>query len=550
MPPAPGDSGEMASDTERTSMLGEDSSRVNTNATAVTGIGIGCIGALSIYYLRHLFYKTTPQVLLGSCFPREPRQYSQDYGVSLDRDVPQITTLALVNFPPELSALFEYCFRSLVTSDEVEILHSSVVFYDEVVQLTPHNIESVLHREVLDAFTELHQCHCAMYRSVLVIDDEVIDPFLTPSQAVSTLKGRAFHERHCLGFTVDGSRVEILVHDVHGRVGTSSWVAPRGCGAEYPAREVVTALRERFRATTRTFFTSGYSYSTLGSFPSSVYAKQHSCPYSNCFRSIWLGPAPLFALFAAAVRFGRTEFDGWRRLAMPREVPAIWTPLLSAWNLLRGVVWESSPCSTNKNDKKGCRPPFLLEVHISQSVSDVEFADREVLETAINSPGGGIVDGGVVEVSKSICAECGAVFSFHYPASCLTVFQALRDSWRLVGLIGCLNYDVVTFRLLTPVISAPPISPSPEVTDAGAFSRGDQTDLYLPAYPASKEDIEKCPSFFCSSQYFCLVSQPGRIKMEEAFRRIRSGIPEGLHYVIVEYFTKNITSQREHSHSI
>ncbi|KEG14718.1 hypothetical protein DQ04_00331110 [Trypanosoma grayi] len=532
-------------------------STANTNLPLSKGqrfiIGLG-IGGMAIFIIRATYHSTrsgppqilwtTPQVVMKK---KEKHQPLLDNAENVCGTRP---TLVLVNFPGEMRGQLEHSLRPLINDTELELLYAPVVFFHDTMEVTPGNIEAVVRQEVLAAFSDLGgDTPCAVYRSALVVDGEAPNIFWTPKEAMKASQGRVFHERHCIGYTVDGGRVEILLHDTYGTVGAPFESTPKG-KSDFPSDDVDGVIRCCFCASTRTFaIGSEEEYDTIGDLALSGPTKRIEGPYAASFRVLWLSPVPLFAMLGAALRYSRVEFDGWRRLAKP-GIDGI-SPAWVVRQLRRLLWWRSGEVEVNADGpataaaSASVEQPqddeFLLEVEILQDPTCVQASHRDMLRDVLAKnwvKSSKNIKNGYEElvVTAGLPTGAGAVLRCSLRPR-LTVFQALREAWRLVALVSCLKYDVRCFRLLVPVRLVPPST----TTVAKPIASTEASWPHVPLYPHSKEEAESSyPSFYSDAQYFCLVEECGRVEAEEAFRRIREGDVKQLHYVVADYMTDEL----------
>nr|CCC94127.1 conserved hypothetical protein [Trypanosoma congolense IL3000] len=508
----------------------------------LVGTGILCMGAFTLFSVWCSGNRGSPQILWDAegCRMRDATDCIVLELPAAGRS--SKLKLALVNFPESLGEQFRRCVRPLIDAVEVDFVDVPVIFYHEATELTPSNVVAVVRQEVRAAFDELQRTPCVVYRSAVAVDDESVNPFWTPSQTLEALRGRTFHEQHCIGYTVDGSRVEVLEHDVHGEISpTASATALSDSWRSYRVVSVEEALRHCFCATPRTF--SAWTNKSQKHFKN---LKPHAetvlkeVPCSSAFRELWLCPRPLFAMFGAALRFSRVEFDGWNHLSNPQGGELPW--LVEELGLRRW--WGSQP--VDKPREVGCckileqqREQFLLEITIVQDTSFLTEAHRSALKEMLicsrrycsNGLGAALNYGveceEIVDVFPNLNGK-GAVIHCHFPPA-LTVFQALRESWGLASFASYLGYDVTSFRLLAPVIIFP--AQKREAPVDGKV----QSCPSIPRFPRSQGDLEVWPSFFCSAQYFCTLRETTVVETSRAFSYMEEGNTHDLHYVIAEY---------------
>ncbi|ORC90460.1 uncharacterized protein TM35_000082580 [Trypanosoma theileri] len=546
------------------------------------GLGISGMAAYIIYSIYRSGSRGPPQLLWGA-LPKTKengdRLLSQ---VGLEKNMAR-PTLAMVNFPKEMRGRFERSFHPLIDSAELHLVYASVVFYHDTMEIKPSNLAAVVREEVLAAFDNLGGTPCAVYRSALVVDDECVNPFWSVSEAMKATQGHTFFERHCIGYTVDGRRVETIFHDIHGTVNAATVTGDNNnhnnnssgssisgggrCASAVAAlipptakldlyiSEVEDALRRCFGATTNTFAKNREGYlETLERRALSGSTKSMQGPYAESIDVLWLSPVPLFAMFAVALRYSRVEFDGWRLLAEPNNdsgmIPRwLWQKFRRWWYGRKSSSVDEIEMNQEELLKQHLlSETFFLEIEICQDVNLFQSNHFNTLREALghkdandnkddkkektkknnknsNKNKNGDNKGTeylVINSTLPISGSKGAILRCRLSPG-LTVFQAFREAWRLSALVACLNYDVRCFRLLTAVKSSPP-------------SCSLQSPPYLSLYPVSAEDLELVgPPSFSSSQYFCLLDNGSRLGAAEAFKYIREKNVQELHYVLAEY---------------
>ncbi|EAN78466.1 hypothetical protein, conserved [Trypanosoma brucei brucei TREU927] len=521
---------------DETPLSTEGGSSTGREESFVVGMGILCMGAFTIYSAWRSSSRGSPQLLWGG---EGRRLLNGGENTTLGATGAKTNfkpKLVLVNFPRKLRGQLQHCLSPLVSTDEVELVDAPVVFYHEATELTAGNVASVVRREVLAAFDELERIPCVVYHSAIAVDGGALDPFWSARRAVDASRGRAFHECHCIGYTVDGSRVEVLEHDVHGKVASTLSEEAFACpGTAHGLSGVSEALRHHFSVTPDTFSTQRTECLDHGKHfkpCTSHYPSGGSC--SSAVRTLWLSAAPLFSMFAAALRFSRPEFDGWHYLSERRTGSQLlpWLRNVLKWGKPKGERPVEGGHEVEGVQQKGS---LMLEITISQDVSTLRGAGcdalREVLVGAYGNKDSGQCKGVRIGISPQMKGG-GAVVSCYFPSS-LSVFQALRESWRVVSFVAHATFDVVSFRLLAPVIIDSSGAGVPVVDTS-------ETSAPTPMFPRSRQDLEACPSFFSSTQYFCTLSGETFLDSEEAFRRMREGNARDLHYVIVEYSTNDL----------
>ncbi|RNF24669.1 uncharacterized protein Tco025E_02428 [Trypanosoma conorhini] len=494
----------------------------------LVGVGIGSIAAYLIYAMYRASHRGAPQLFWAPSSVTASQSSPSCHAAARDgaADLAKTPTLTLVNFPKQLWGCFERCLRPLINAEELSLRAACVVFFHEVTEVTPNNVEAVVRQEVVSAFNQLKGAPCAVYRSALALDGEPASPFWGPEEAVTASRGRAFLERHCIGYTVDGGRVEVLFHDTKGMVG-----AVANCAAAMQTDrhldDVDDALRRCFCATTRTFSPGKEEgWDAVGAFSSSGPGKCIDGPYARSFGALWLSPVPLFAMFGAAVRYSRAEFDGWRRLSDPDagDGSPLWL-VRRVWQWWQGRKQSKLGVSTGESSKGDT---FTVEIEFVQDSASTETNCSELFEDAMKSTRRCCGDKGTVKI-VALPSALGTILRCSLRPG-LTVFQALWEAWRLTALASCHKCEVQRFRLLVAV--SPPALSISDATVGGEHASHPQVQVF----PLSREEMgSTSPSFFSSAQYFRLLKDGRCVEAAEAFRRIQEGDVHQLCYVVAEY---------------
>ncbi|EKF32580.1 hypothetical protein MOQ_003565 [Trypanosoma cruzi marinkellei] len=496
----------------------------------IVGIGISSIAAYVIYAMYRGSRRGPPQLFWTTPSAKKSRPPSNSHGkMGNDADDHVMRpSLTLVNFPKQMWGWFERSLRPLINAEELELRDARVVFFHDITEITPNNLEAVVRQEVLLAFEDLKGTPCAVYRSVVAVNGEPINPFWGAEEAVKASQGRALLERHCIGYTVDGGRVEILSHDTEGMVGAvNDFSAPMK--TDLHVDDVDDALRRCFCANARTFSLGNEKrWDAMGDFSSRDPGKCISGPYARSFGVFWLSPVPLFAMLGAALRYSCAEFDGWRRLSEPDN-----DALSPFWMLRRMWQWWHERRESKLSVKKyECHPgdKFIVEIESLQDLTCIETTYGDLLKDAFKRARQSGVDIENIEID-TFPSAVGTVLRCSLRLG-LTVFQALREAWRLTALVSCLKCDVQKFRLLVAVSL-------PEVCNSRVNLRDAHASWpHVQVFPVSREEAESSrPSFFSSAQYFRLLKDDDCVVPAEAFRRIQERNFHQLCYVVAEYVT-------------
>ncbi|PWV17315.1 hypothetical protein C3747_19g272 [Trypanosoma cruzi] len=521
--------------TAKTDEVANGGSSPSDGPGVFVGIGISSIAAYVIYAMYRGSRRGPPQLFWTTPSVRNSRPPSNCHGeVSNDADDHVMRpSLTLVNFPKQMWGLFERSLRPLINAEELELQDARVVFFHDFTEITPNNLEAVARQEVLLAFEDLRGTPCAVYRSVLAVDGEPINPFWGAEEAVKASRGRALLECHCIGYTVDGGRVEILSHDTEGMVGAvNDFSSPMK--TDLHLDDVDDALRRCFCATARTFsLGKEKGWDAMGDFSSRDPGNSISGPYARSFGVLWLSPVPLFAMLGAALRYSCAEFDGWRRLSEPDNDAS--SPF---WMLRRVWHWWRERKESKLGVKKYEGHPgdkFIVEIESLQDLTCIETTYSDLLKDALKRARQFGVDMETIEID-TFPSAVGTVLRCSLRPG-LTVFQALRETWRLTALVSCLKCDVQKFRLLVAVRL-------PEVSNSRANVRDAHASWpHVRVFPVSREEAESFrPSFFSSAQYFRLLKDDDCVEPAEAFRRIQEGNFYQLCYVVAEYVTGDFES--------
>lgn len=379
---------------------------------ATTAIGVLC--GMTLYRAQQ---EAVPQILF-------PEGVGEDAGTSPGCPTKRIVFVNLSAANQRLAAeAMKSWFPDEDRSAPIKCSYEHVTFFDETNDETVNNLRDAVRYEALTAFAELRSrssdvACVAVYRSAVALNDEAVELMDRNARTLQRAHGKAFHERHCLAFTVDGKGAEVLVHDVVGVIDATLWSCQRDDAEKLSIAEV---LRRCCVATRDTLEQHSLRHGGLGLFnfesptdashvqaaastahsptlplyrddtaafaaaaggEAAADATASSPALHNAERFLWRSPLTLFADFAAVVRLGRRQYGGVRQLAArqpePTDAPGA-RILRTVMRKLRDVFSQRGAPQCVEDAPVVVRPPLSARFYAAFFVEGTMDRETEAL---------------------------------------------------------------------------------------------------------------------------------------------------------------------------
>lgn len=312
---------------------------VSSQTLLVAG-GVGVLAAAAAYMLYRGQQAPPPQLL-----------WTTEELARCTRDSVPPKRVACVNVPPRLQSVLQESVKVwLRVPTTVELDFVTVTFFADDTDDTVTTLPGVVREATAFAYAELRTraergtgddaCpavpDCVLvYRTVVQLNGELVDPFQTPLDLIRRANGQLFKERHCVGFTVDGRGVEVLEYDVHGVID----VRRRPPLTLEKSLSSVELLRQCCCPST-TSFAPVREGALFGGHATHEEAVPLLTPFAEGevdhaqmeyhLDQWWRAPRTLFQRFAATLRYSRGEWGGFHPL-LERSAPQTLRAALPRW---------------------------------------------------------------------------------------------------------------------------------------------------------------------------------------------------------------------------
>ncbi|KPA76849.1 hypothetical protein ABB37_07647 [Leptomonas pyrrhocoris] len=296
-------------------------------------LGVAAIGTYIGYTLVQSYKGETPQAIWTNT--------TKTNASASSTATPQI---AIVNLPEEVRPIAREGLQGwLDVHNEVQLTFPTVMLVEEEETSTLADIGGGVRRATLYAHKELHEARqkqksssssstqtppplcTVVYRTIIEVEGQTLEDWDVDASGLRKWHQKAFTQRHCLGFTVDGRNVTLLTQDVEGIFRTGEFVS----AAKHSGATLLRECRAPSTATFRRWWPSAATRTTASasmlSFDSSKRKDDRADALKAFERSgrlaaLWRDPFSLFSLLGTVLRYNRPEAAVFPALLSPNAV--------------------------------------------------------------------------------------------------------------------------------------------------------------------------------------------------------------------------------------
>ncbi|CCW63040.1 unnamed protein product [Phytomonas sp. EM1] len=418
--------------------------------------------------------------------------------------------LVCVNMSKEMQALFEHAIALwLDLGKDVQLRFETVTFFEENCTLSLDTVSSATQYATMFAHKQLlckaaaarAQCGkgdvtalgCVFYQSTIHVNDEAVGLQDCNANILQRLNGGRFHERHAIGFTIDGKGVVIRMHDVEGVLDTARTLRrwgtkglrdvsledalrycnvpsctsfepttyspmPSNHGSLYAA--LVSRITTQDRTVTEPLFHFYYScFDETSTTSGGVFGD----PKASLTTFLWRSPFLLFSEFSALLRYSCLELGGYQRLLKPviaRTTPQSPVPSLITSSPLRFVakLWgkgrEERSAVQKLSVLKYCGAFSIVwlfsALPSTLSSEAVAYLNRYIVSLVEKIAGSSLLS---VDVDKIFFYDAGkgAVCDLSVFKTFFTVLNADHVARVLSALMACMGIPLSSVHLIVEV---------------------------------------------------------------------------------------------------
>ncbi|KPI86863.1 hypothetical protein ABL78_4053 [Leptomonas seymouri] len=458
-----------------------DTTEYTPKQKIAVALGVAAIGGYIGYTLVQSYRGEPPQAIWT---------HTTEANASVSTAIPHV---AFVNLHEELRPSAREGLQGWLDLDsEVQLTFPTVMFVEEDETSTLADIASNVRRATLFAHSELRETHehekrfsspaqqlrqlcTVVYRTVIEVEGQPLEDWDVDASALRKWHSKPFTQRHCLGFTVDGRSVTLLMQDVEGVFHTSKLVSDVAKLSKSAVQHNGAALlRECEAPSTATFgrwwppaVTYAAASASMMSFDSSTknddkadVLKSFEC--SGHPSSLWRGPFSLFSLLGTVLRYNRPDAAVYPTLlSRTAHMPTPPNAPHGLWSAVKGWPLRLSffllP-HKRKNERRYCERQSALSAAfliLVKAASSNALPSIEVMKEVQNYTAQWVRhfatiapthEAALVELQRGDAGQWGLRVDLTF-AQC-TVVEAAWLLTRVVGLLTAVGVSLLNAQLV------------------------------------------------------------------------------------------------------